>query len=79
MPLPSTRDFAAMANLILLDHLPLAGFPRVANDQRHPRGITAMFYDGHAGIQQPNQLDPGAGYSLHDRMRKFTYDQFETP
>lgn len=79
MPVPGMRDFSALTNLFQPDHLPLGAWPRVANDQRHPRGITAMFYDGHAAVQPIHDLDPGAGHTLRDRMRRFTYDEFETP
>jgi prepilin-type N-terminal cleavage/methylation domain-containing protein/prepilin-type processing-associated H-X9-DG protein len=77
MPIPGHSDFAILTNLFIPDHLPLAGWPRVANDPRHPRGITAMFYDGHAAVQPVLRVDPGAGNTLRDRMRKFTYDDFE--
>lgn len=79
MPYQGQANFTVLTNLFVPDHLPLAGRPRVANDQRHPRGITAMYYDGHAAVQGIRQLDPGAGHSLRDRMRKFTYDEYETP
>lgn len=79
MPVPGMPNFAALTNLFVPDHLPLAGFPRVANDRRHPRGISAMFYDGHAAVQPVEQLDPGAGHSLRDRLRRFTFDSFEAP
>ncbi|MBI5863802.1 MAG: prepilin-type N-terminal cleavage/methylation domain-containing protein [Planctomycetes bacterium] len=77
MPVPRTRDWSLLTNLFQPDHLPLAGWPRVANDERHPRGITAMFYDSHAAVQPVIQLDPGGGTSIRDRMRRFTFDENE--
>jgi prepilin-type N-terminal cleavage/methylation domain-containing protein len=77
MPPPNNRIWSELTDLFVPEHLPLASWPRVANDQRHPRGITAMYFDGRADVQAIRKIDPGAGYTLRDRMRKFTYDEDE--
>ncbi|MCP5110322.1 MAG: hypothetical protein GY953_05760, partial [bacterium] len=35
-------------DLFFTSQLPFGAYPRVANDKRHPGGINAMFFDGHA-------------------------------
>jgi len=53
-------------------HLPLAGTPRIANDQRHPAGLNALFFDGHADTMEIHQLDPGWPNTLDKRLKWFT-------
>jgi len=38
-------------------HLPYAGEPRMATDQRHPGGINALFFDGHTRTMELHQID----------------------
>jgi prepilin-type N-terminal cleavage/methylation domain-containing protein/prepilin-type processing-associated H-X9-DG protein len=53
-------------------HLPFAGKPRIANDQRHPGGINALFFDSHARTMDLHQLDVGYPQPLSKRLRWFT-------
>lgn len=53
-------------------HLPFASFPRIAADQRHPGGIDALFFDGHAESMPLSKVDPGWPNSLGIRMSRFT-------
>lgn len=52
--------------------LPFGAYPRIASDERHPGGIAAMFFDGHAGIVSLHRIDPGWPKSIGIRMEKFT-------
>ena len=52
--------------------LPFAGTPRIANDQRHPGGINACFFDGHAETMEFQRLDVGYGHPIGERLRYFT-------
>lgn len=52
-------------------HLPLAGLPRIANDQRHPGGTNGLFYDGHVETKQVIGWDPGWPNALSLRLRWF--------
>jgi prepilin-type N-terminal cleavage/methylation domain-containing protein/prepilin-type processing-associated H-X9-DG protein len=53
-------------------HLPFAGEPRIANDQRHPNGLNAAFFDGHGENMEFQQIDPGYGYPIGRRLKHFT-------
>lgn len=77
MPLPDTPNWAILTDLFLPNHLPLAGFPRVANDQRHPGGVGCMFFDGRAEMLPVRSIDPGGPVPMRERMRRFTYDELE--
>jgi len=39
--------------------LPFGAYPRIASDQRHPGGLTALFFDGHARTMQLREMDAG--------------------
>jgi prepilin-type N-terminal cleavage/methylation domain-containing protein/prepilin-type processing-associated H-X9-DG protein len=52
--------------------LPFAGESRIANDQRHPNGLNACFFDGHAENMEFQRLDPGYGYPIGRRLSYFT-------
>lgn len=52
--------------------LPFGAYPRIASDERHPGGIAAMFFDGHAGIVSLHRIDPGWPKSIGIRMGLFT-------
>lgn len=56
----------------LASQLPLAGRPRIANDQRHPGGLNASFFDGHAETLPIKVMDPGYPNSLGIRLKYFT-------
>jgi len=59
-------------HFFLGSQLPFALYPRIANDQRHPGGINAMFFDSHAEVMPLRQIDSGWPNSLGDRLRYFT-------
>jgi prepilin-type N-terminal cleavage/methylation domain-containing protein/prepilin-type processing-associated H-X9-DG protein len=59
-------------------HLPYAGEPRMATDQRHPPGINALFFDGHTKAMELHQIDcayDGTGdfANYTKRLRYITY------
>ncbi len=54
-------------------HLPFAGEPRIANDERHPGGINGMFFDGHVRTLELHQIDPGYGAKYSRRLKWFTF------
>lgn len=77
MPLPDSpnQDWAQLTDVFVPDQMAFGTFPRVANDQRHPRGITAVFLDSHAEVESLRKIDPGAGNTLQDRIGIFSYDE----
>jgi prepilin-type N-terminal cleavage/methylation domain-containing protein/prepilin-type processing-associated H-X9-DG protein len=76
-PWPNTTTWGELIDLFIPNHMPFALQPRVANDQRHPRGITAAFFDGHGEVLPLRQVDPAHPAELLDRIRRFTYDEAE--
>ena len=54
------------------EQLPFAGRPRIANDQRHPAGINALFFDGHVQTMELHQIDVAYPNPLDKRLRWFT-------
>jgi len=56
----------------LASHIPFAGGPRTAFDQRHPGGLNALFYDQHAETLGSSQIDPGFPNSMALRLRYFS-------
>ena len=59
-------------HFFLMAHLPFGTQPRIANDQRHPGGIDALFFDSHAQTMTLNTMDAGWPNSLGIRLRWFT-------
>jgi prepilin-type N-terminal cleavage/methylation domain-containing protein len=87
-PYPSSDDvpwdngagWSELTDIFIPNHMPFAAVPRIANDMRHPRGITATMMDGHAEVILPNKIDPGPQNgvnNIYDRCRRFTYDERE--
>ncbi|MCA9244189.1 MAG: hypothetical protein KDA32_09555, partial [Phycisphaerales bacterium] len=68
--LPS--DTLGLHDVMLANQLPFGSFPRIASDRRHPRGITALFFDGHADVMPLNELDAGWPTTLDLRLRYLT-------
>jgi len=56
----------------LMAQIPFGVHPRIANDQRHPGGLNAMFFDGHARAMPLHVMDSGWPDSLGERLRWFT-------
>lgn len=48
------------------------GFPRVAEDWRHPGGLNALFFDGRVKPLPPIEMDPGCEVPLHNRIGLFS-------
>lgn len=59
-------------DMFYTSHLPGAGQPRVATDKRHPGGITALFFDGHAQVMRQSKIDEGYPNTIGTRLRFFT-------
>jgi prepilin-type processing-associated H-X9-DG protein/prepilin-type N-terminal cleavage/methylation domain-containing protein len=67
-----TREGPRFHHVFLASQLPFGGRPRMANDQRHPGGINALFFDGHAENMDLHYMDPGWPNPLDRRLRWFT-------
>ena len=52
--------------------LPFGGVPRIANDQRHPGGLNASFFDGHVQTLDLHEMDCGYPNTVDRRLRYFT-------
>ncbi len=52
--------------------LPFGGRPRIGEDQRHPAGLNAMFFDGHVETLDHHKMDPGYPTPLDRRLSYFT-------
>lgn len=66
------KDEFRFHHCFLTSQLPFGGKPRVANDQRHPGGLNACFFDGHAETVALKTMDVGYPNSLGLRLRYFT-------
>jgi prepilin-type processing-associated H-X9-DG protein len=67
------RNYACRYHHIFLgSQLPFAGLPRIANDQRHPAGIDALFFDGHVRTMDLHEMDVGYPNPLSQRLKWFT-------
>ncbi len=58
-------------DLFYTSQLPFGAWPRVGHDKRHPGGINALFFDGHAATMSHNRMDKGFGSSIGLRLRWF--------
>jgi prepilin-type N-terminal cleavage/methylation domain-containing protein/prepilin-type processing-associated H-X9-DG protein len=59
-------------HVFLAQQLPFSERPRIANDQRHPGGINALFFDGHGRVMDHHEMDPAWPNSLDKRLKWFT-------
>lgn len=74
---PADSEWGSLADVFHPTHMPFGSAPRVANENRHPMGITASFLDGHADMRLPTRIDPGVNAAAYDRVRRFTYSERE--
>ena len=70
--LPCKNRSTLFHHFFAAEHLPFSGKPRIANDQRHPGGIQAAFFDGHVQTMDLHRMDPGYPNELSQRLRYFT-------
>jgi prepilin-type N-terminal cleavage/methylation domain-containing protein/prepilin-type processing-associated H-X9-DG protein len=70
--LPTRGNSTLFHHFFVGEHLPFSGRPRIASDQRHPGGINALFFDGHAKTMDLHQVDPGWPNPLDKRLKWFT-------
>ena len=63
------RSNFAYHHFFSVSHLPFGRFPRIANDQRHPGGITSLFFDGHANVMALRKMDVGWPNTLAVRVK----------
>ncbi len=59
-------------HVFLGQQLPFSERPRIANDQRHPGGINALFFDGHGRVMDHHEMDPAWPNPLNIRLKWFT-------
>lgn len=59
-------------HMFFTSQLPFGAYPRIANDQRHPGGINALFYDGHSETVGLRKFDSGWPNTLGHRLRYMT-------
>ncbi len=65
-------DWGIRHDLFATNQIPFGTRPRVANDQRHPGGINALFFDGHVVTLSLHSVDPGWPTDVALRMQRFT-------
>ena len=59
-------------HFFMTSQLPFGAFPRIANDQRHPAGLSTLTFDGSARMMQLRKMDPGWPNSLAIRLQHFS-------
>jgi len=64
-------DFA-FHHFFLAQHLSTGTRPRMAADERHPGGVTGLFFDGHADAKPPRVWSPGWPCPLGFQLRWFS-------
>lgn len=70
--LPWKPDGPRYHHVFLASQLPFSTYPRMANDQRHPGGLNALFFDGHAVTKDLHQIDCGYPNTRDKRLSYFT-------
>ena len=68
-------DTVQLHDLFFATQLPRALHPRVANDDRHPGGINALFFDTHVERLRVTTMDAGFPRPRPERLRWFTFEQ----
>ncbi len=68
VPATGSSKSLAFHSFFFASQLPFGGWPRIANDIRHPGGIDVGFYDGHVETRAPSWLDAGWPRSLGQRL-----------
>ncbi|MBI5865530.1 MAG: prepilin-type N-terminal cleavage/methylation domain-containing protein [Planctomycetes bacterium] len=58
-------------HFFLTSQLPFGAFPRIANDERHPGGLNALFFDGSARTMGLKTMDVGWPNNLGMRLKHF--------
>ena len=64
-------------HIFLTSHLPFAGIPRIATDQRHPGGLVNLFFDGHVKALPLSSIDSGYPNPVGQRLRWFNVVPFD--
>jgi prepilin-type N-terminal cleavage/methylation domain-containing protein len=70
--LPWKQQGPRLHHFFLGQQLPFGSRPRIADDQRHPGGINALFFAGNARTMDLHEMDPGYPHSHAKRMKWFT-------
>ncbi len=65
-------DMIQLHDLFLSSQLPLAAYPRIASDLRHPGGLNALFFDTHVERMSHRKMDAGHPEPRSVRLRWFT-------
>ena len=65
-------DSVSLSDLFFVTQLPLAAYPRIATDRRHPGGLNALFFDTHVDRLAHNQMDAGWPNLAGQRLLYFT-------
>lgn len=77
LPWDPGLGWGELIDVFMPNHMPFGAVPRVASDRRHPRGVAAVFMDGHAEPIPLNKLDSGHPNNIYDRCRMFAFDDQE--
>ena len=59
-------------HFFLGSQLPFGSMPRIADDQRHPGGLNALFFDGHCKTMELHQMDVAYPNSHAKRLKYFS-------
>jgi prepilin-type processing-associated H-X9-DG protein len=72
---PGTNQFPPpefrFHHIFLTSQLAFGLYPRMANDQRHPGGLNAGFFDGSGRTMTLRRFDPGWPNTLGMRLKHF--------
>lgn len=67
------KDQLIYHDVFYTSQLPLGAHPRIANDQRHPGGINALYFDGHVLTMAIRDMDAGYPNQNAERLEHFTW------